>query len=176
MSPAAPLYLAVGRIGRAHGIRGEVCVDVLTEFPERFAPGSTLYVGPERGTTPSPMVVESARPFRDRLLVHLDAAADRDAAQALTGLYLFIPASEAHPLEADSFYAYQLVGLEVVTDAGQPVGRVAHVMETGSADVLEVHGSRGTTLIPMIGDVVAEIDLSAGRITITPLPGLLDEG
>ncbi len=175
MNPPGPAYLAVGRIGRAHGVHGEVSVDVLTEFPERFTPGSTLYVGPERGASPSATVVLSARPFRDRLLVRLDAAADRDAAQALTGQFLFIPASEAHALDPDSYYAHQLVGLEVVTDAGVSVGRVAHIMETGSADVLEVQGARGTTLIPMIGDVVAEIDLAAGRITITPLPGLLDE-
>lgn len=173
--PAAPAFLAVGRIGRAHGVRGEVAVEVLTDFPERFAPGAALYVGPE-GAEPEAVRLEGARPHRGRLLLHFEGVTDRDEASALTGQYVFIPQSEARALGPDSYYPHELIGLEVVTAEGQAVGRVADLLETGSADVLIVRGADDgpETLVPMIGEVIGEVDLDAGRITITPLPGLLD--
>jgi len=173
LSPT-PAYLAVGRIGRAHGVHGEVCVDVLTDFPERFDPGTILYIGPEAAVAPTPATVESARPHKNRLLVRFDAATDRTAAERLTGLFVFIPGAEARVLDPEGYYAYQLIGLEVVTDQGRALGSVAGLLETGSADVLHVHGRDGDVLIPMIADVVRSVDLAAGRVTIIPLPGLLD--
>lgn len=173
--PAPPTHLAVGRIGRAHGIRGEVSVDVLTDFPERFSPGAALYIGSEHDDAPEPSTILSVRPHQDRLLVHFDIAPDRTAAEALTGLFILIPAADAHALDPDSFYIHELIGLAVQTDAGEALGEVAELIETGSADVLVVRGPAGTVLIPMIGDVIQSIDPPAGRIVITPLPGLLPE-
>lgn len=175
MNPSAPAYLAVGRIGRAHGIHGEVAVDVLTEFPDRFDPGVTLYIGPENAPAPVAATVVSARPTHDRLLVRFDLAADRTAAQALTGLFAFIPIAEAHSLDPGSFYTYQLIGMAVVTADGRDIGRVTGLIETGSADVIEVRGPAGSTLVPLIADIVSDIDVAANRITITPLPGLIDD-
>jgi len=165
----------VGRIGRAHGVRGEVRIDVLTDFPERFTPGATLYIGPEQGDAPEPSTILSVRPHQDRLLVCFDAATDRTTAEALTGLFVFIPSAEARPQEPDSFYVYELIGLAVQTDAGRALGSVAELIETGSADVLVIRGPSGDVLVPMIGDVIQSIDVDAGRIVITPLPGLLPE-
>ncbi len=171
-----PDFLAVGRIGRPHGVQGELQVDPLTDFPERFAPGSILYIGPERGQQPVPARVLSSRPHKSRWLLRFEGIEDRDTAMRWTGLYAYVPIDEAHPLDEDSYYSYQLEGLEVVTDAGRELGRVSGVLETGAADVLVVRGPYGgEILLPMIDQVIAEIDLEAGRITVTPLPGLIDE-
>ncbi len=174
MTSAGPTFLVVGRIGRPHGVRGEVEVQVWTDFPERFRPGSRLYVGKPDGSDSRPVAVLAARPHHDRLLVRLDLAADRTAAGALTGLHLLVPATEAMPLEADAYYHHQLVGLAVVLPDGSAVGDVTEVLETGSADVLVVQGPQGEVLLPMIGAVIASVDLAAGRLLITPIPGLLE--
>jgi len=173
LTSPAPAFLAVGRIGRAHGVRGEVSVQVLTDFPERFAKGAALFVGPEAATAPVPVRVESARPHHRRLLVRLDIAPDRTAAEGLTGQYLFIPTAEAADLGPGEFYPHELIGLAVAVAGGEDIGAVVEIMETGSADVLIVDGPRGKALIPMIDDVIDSIDLEDGRMTITPMPGLL---
>jgi 16S rRNA processing protein RimM len=172
--PSLPDFLVVGRIGRAHGIQGEVSVDVLTDFPERFGVGETLYIGPVSGPSPEPVTILSARPHRDRLLLRFDLSEDRDLAQQLTGQFLYIPADEARPLDPDTFYPHQLLGLEVITADGEILGKVRELMETGAADVLIVQGAERTVLLPMIADVISEVDLAGGRIVVTPLPGLLD--
>lgn len=172
---AAPDYLVVGRIGRPHGVQGELQVDPLTDFPERFAPGATLFAGPERGDAPSPVRILSVRSHRDRLIIGFDTADDRDSAQLMTGLHLFIPIGDAGQLDEDTWYEHQLVGLEVITDTGRILGRVSSLMETGAADVLIVRGQGTELLLPMIGDVIADIDPVAGRITVTPLPGLIED-
>ena len=176
MSGAAPQYLVVGRIGRPHGISGEVRVEVLTDFPDRFSPGERLFVGPDGEPDPRPVMVESSRPHQSWLLVRFDVTPDRESAALLTNELLYIPASEARALGPDTYYYHELEGLDVATVDGQDLGRVREVMETGSADVLVVSDGERDRLIPMIGDVIASVDLGQGRITITPIPGLLDEG
>lgn len=177
LTPApAPGYLVVGRIGRTHGVHGEVRVEVLTDFPElRFVPGRRLYVGVPGDAAPRAVKVASVRAHGAALLVAFDGVPDREAAARLTGHLVHIDVAEAHPLEPDAYYEHQLVGLAVVTDGGEAIGRVSAVLDTGSAPVLEVRTPAGrTVLLPMIAAVIATVDLGAGRITITPLPGLLD--
>jgi 16S rRNA processing protein RimM len=168
----------VGRIGRAHGVRGEVRVDPLTDVPEvRFAPGSVLYIGKDDGGEPRRATVVSSRPHRESFLVRFDIAENRELARSLTRAHAFVPLEEVHDPGPDAFYEHQLVGLHVVTVDGQSVGRVTSLIETGAADVLVVRpdeAGEGDKLLPMSGNVIAEIDLDGGRITITPLPGLLD--
>jgi 16S rRNA processing protein RimM len=176
LTPPPPAYLAVGRIGRAHGVGGEVRVEVMTDFPDqRFVPGRRLFVGREGDPTPRAVVVASVRDHRAALLVRFDIAPDRTAAEELTGQYVYIEGAEAAPLAPDAFYQHQLMGLAVVTATGVAVGRVVGLIETGSADVLEVLAESGQMhLVPMIAAVIAAVDLDDARITITPLPGLLD--
>jgi 16S rRNA processing protein RimM len=174
LTPGAPTFLVVGRIGRPHGVRGEVEVDVWTDFPERFRPGNALFLGHPDDPAPPTVRVVSARPHRARLLVQFDVASDRAAAAALTGLNVLIPTAEAMPLEPDSYYHHQLIGLAAFLPDGEPLGRVEEVIETGAADVLVVHGPRGDMLLPMIGEVIASVDLATGRLVVTPIPGLLD--
>ena len=170
-----PDYLAVGRIGRAHGIQGEVQVDVLTDFPEAsFVPGRTLHVGAEGDPAPRPHEVASVRTHRSRLLVSFRGIATRTEAERLTGLFAQIPLAEAQPLPEGEFFAHEVIGLTVVTADGRPLGRVVEVLETGANDVLRVAGAR-EVLVPFIDDVVVEVDPEGGRLVVRALPGLLED-
>lgn len=149
-------------------------MDVLTDFPEAsFVPGRTLYVGAEGDPAPRAHEVATVRAHRARLLVGFAGVATRTDAERLTGLFALIPLSEAQPLPEGEFFAHEVLGLAVVTPDGTPLGRVVEVLETGANDVLRVAGAR-EVLVPFIDDVVAEIDLAAGRLVVRPLPGLLD--
>ena len=165
--------VVVGVIGRAHGVRGEVAVDVRTDEPERrFAPGTVLRTE-DAGRA---FTVTSAHDHSGRLLVRFAELADRTAAEAIRGLVLVtdVPVRE-RPSEAEEYYDRQLVGLEVVTDAGRSVGSVAAVLHLGVQDVLEVATAAGSRLVPFVAALVPEIDLAAGRLTVAETPGLLDE-
>jgi 16S rRNA processing protein RimM len=174
---APPAHLVVGRIGRPHGLRGEVRVEVMTDFPERrFAPGSRLLAGDHDGPGLAVLEVGSVRPHGSVLLVRFQSVASRESAAQLNGLRVWIPLEEAAPLAADAYYEHELVGCAVATADGAPIGRVTGLLETGAADVLYVldEATQRERLVPLIGAVVLDVDLAARRITIDPLPGLLD--
>ena len=149
---------------------------VIADDHAMFRAGLRALLGAEDDPAPRAAVVVSARPHGDRLLVRFDLAADREAAAELTGLLAEVPVSDMAPLEPGSYYPHQLVGLAVRTVAGELVGRVTDVLETGgSAEVLEVRTEGGRVhLVPLIAQVIADVDLDAGQVTITPLPGLLE--
>ena len=165
-----PRYLAVGRITRAHGIRGEVAVLPLTQVGSRFERGSRLLADE---SDERPMVVSSCRPHRDRMLVFFEGVADRDAAEALQGTYLFVPASDAPPLPEGEFWPHELIGCEVVTDGGLTLGRLQEVIRTRANDVWTVRGDDGgEVLVPALRTVVEDVDLVARRIVVREVPGL----
>lgn len=176
-----PEFVVVGRIGRAHGVHGEVRVEPLTDYPElRFARGSNLLIGHQGGGAPRRATVVSSRPHRSVLLVRFDIAEHREAAQALTGSEVLVAIDEVYDPGPDAFYEYELVGLEVFTIGGVRLGVVETLIETGAADVLVIAsvdeaGVSREILVPLIGDVIQEIAIEHSRITIDPLPGLLGE-
>ena len=119
-----------------------------------------------------------ARPHQGQMLVQFAETNDREAAEALRGLWIFIPESEAVTLEADTYYIHDIVGLAVQTEAGQLLGTVEEVLATGANDVYVIKTPGETPreiLLPAIAEVVKEIDLATGVMTVTLLPGLLDE-
>jgi len=156
---------------RPHGVRGELRVEILTDYPERLPSHRILYIGPE----PTPYQVEGVRFHRGAALIKLAGCDDRNAAEELRGQWVQISIEAAVPLEEGEYYHFQVVGVEVVTTEGEPLGRVAEVIETGANDVYVVHGPRGEVLIPAIEDVVRELDLEARRMIVEILPGLLEE-
>lgn len=165
-----PQYLAAGRILRPHGVRGELRVEVLTDYPEHFVALKVLYLGSQRQVHQ----VVSARIHKQHVLLKLQGCDDRDAADALRGSVVYVAISDAIPLEEAEYYEYQLEGLDVVTDEGEPLGELVEVLSVpGANDVFVVHGPQGEILIPAIEDVVLDIDLDAGRMVIRLLPGLL---
>src|SRR5689334_18433889 len=126
--------LVVGRVVKAHGVTGEVVVEVRTDDPDaRFAPGSMLRGRPSRGGPESRFVVEAVRDHGGRLLVRLGGVADRTAAEALRGTVFLVDSEDLPPIEdPDEFYDHQLEGLRVVTTSGAAVGSVAEVLHTGA--------------------------------------------
>jgi 16S rRNA processing protein RimM len=158
----------VGRIAKSHGIGGEVSVRPLSEVASRFEPGSVLRLEDDRTLT-----VERSRPHRDHVLVKFEEVGDRNEADALRGSVLLVDADQAPRIEeADRFWIHQVVGLEVVTEAGRSLGLIREV-EGNPANDLWV--TEGGALIPAVREVVVGVDLAARRVTIRELPGLLEE-
>ena len=171
------MQLVVGRIGRPHGLRGELTVQVHTDEPDsRFAAGSVLTTEPAaRG----PLTVSSARWHSGRLLVSFTGYDDRTSAEDLRGTLLVMDSAEVTPAEdPDEFNDYELIGLDVATVAGEPVGVVADVLHQGQ-DLLVIRPDRPgveDVLVPFVAALVPEVDVKAGRLVIDPPPGLLDLG
>jgi len=165
--------VVVGVVGRAHGIRGDVAVELRTDEPERrFADGARLRVE----GTPRVLTVASSRWHSGRLLVRFDGLDDRTAAEGTRGLVLVtdVPPDEL-PEDEGEYYDRQLVGLEVVTTSGAPVGRVLDVIHPGPQDLLEVSTAAGPRLVPFVEALVPEVDLAAGRLVVAEVPGLLTD-
>lgn len=167
-------YMAVGLITTAHGLRGEVKVELHTDFPDRFAPGIEVYLGEELEKA----TISAARPHQGQVLLQFQGHEDREAADALRGLWVFIPEDEAVELEEDTFFVHDIIGLAVQTADGRLLGTVAEVLFTGANEVYVIatpdEPSR-EILLPAIADVVKEVDLEQGILTVELLPGLLDE-
>ena len=170
-SPEPPVqWVAVGRITRAHGIRGEVKVLPLTDVEDRFTPPSRLFVG-ESGDRP--LTVSASRPDRGRLLVHFEEVPDRTAAEALTGAYLFVPATSSPPLPEGEFWPHQLIGAEVLTDTGRSLGTLREVVHTNANDVWVARDDGGAeSLVPALRDVIVSVDTGARRVVVREVPGL----
>ena len=164
------VYLAIARIVASSGIRGDVKAEILTDFPERFARLTTVFVGGRL----TPYEVQSARVHRRMVYLHLKGCDSVEDAENLRGQLVRIPVSEAVPLPADHYYWYQIFDLEVWTVGGEYLGKVVDILDRPANDVYVVQGDRGEVLIPAIEDVIKEIDLERGRIIIEPLPGLLE--
>jgi 16S rRNA processing protein RimM len=173
------MQLVVGRVGRPHGIRGELTVQVHTDDPElRFAAGSVLATEPaERG----PLTISSSRWHSGRLLVSFAGYADRTRAEDLRGTLLVMDSAEVGPTaDPDEFHDYQLIDLEVVTVTGDRIGVVTDVLHQGQ-NLLVVrptpdHQDRGEILVPFVAALVLQVDVKVGRLVIDPPPGLLDLG
>ncbi|MQA15512.1 MAG: ribosome maturation factor RimM [Pseudonocardiaceae bacterium] len=161
----------VGRIGRPHGLRGEVTVDVRTDSPdERFALGSVLRAGART------LTVSSLRPHSGRLLVTFDGVADRGAAEQLRGILLTVDTASLPPTEdPDEFHDHQLEGLVAVRPDGTRLGTVRDVMHAPAHDLLVLDTAAGEALVPFVRPIVPEVDLSTGRLVVDPPVGLLEE-
>jgi 16S rRNA processing protein RimM len=169
--------LVVGRVVKAHGVTGEVVVEVRTDDPDgRFAPGVSLRGRPGNGGPERRFVVNSLRQHSGRLLVRLDGITDRDAAEALRGT-LFVVDSEDLPAieDPDEYYDHQLEGLRVVTTEGRLVGNVAEVLHTAAGELLSVTSETGSeVLVPFVSAIVTSVSLQDRTIEIDPPEGLLD--
>jgi len=170
--------LVVGRVVRAHGVTGELVVEVRTDDPDtRFAPGTTLRAKPSRGVPERDYVVDSAREHSGRLLVRLDGVADRTAADSMRGTLFLVDSADLPPIEEpDEFYDHQLEGLQVVTTTGTPVGSVAEVLHTAAGELLSVRTEGGEVLVPFVSAIVTAVSLTDQTIEIDPPEGLLELG
>ncbi|UWM51581.1 ribosome maturation factor RimM [Streptomyces carpaticus] len=169
------MELVVARIGRAHGIKGEVTVEVRTDEPEvRLAPGAVLATDPP-GT--GPLTIETGRVHSGRLLLRFSGVADRSAAEALRNTLLIAEVDpQETPEDPEEYYDHQLIDLDVVTRDGTEVGRITEISHLPYQDLLMVaRPGGGEVLIPFVHEIVPEIDLAEQRAVIDPPPGLLEE-
>lgn len=168
-NPSAPQSLAVGRVLRPHGIRGDLLVEASNDFLQSLQPESELILG-EQGATYS---VVSIRPHQGRFLLKLRGCADRDQAEQFRGLEILIPADRIGPLPPGVYYHWQIIGLEVVELEGRSLGAVSEILETGGNDVYVVRSASGAELLlPAISSVILEIDLEKQRIRVAVPEGL----
>lgn len=165
------MRVVVGRIGRAHGIRGEVTVDVRTDEPDRrFAPTSTLIAGDRT------LTVSRTRWHSGRLLAAFAEVPDRTAAEVLRGTVLEADIDpDEEPADEGEYYDRQLVGLSVRSTSGEVLGEIASVMHHGEQDTLVFRSNSGTEiLVPFVAELVPSVDVAAGYVVVADVPGLLD--
>ncbi|MFE4251106.1 ribosome maturation factor RimM [Streptomyces sp. NPDC056910] len=169
------MQLVVARIGRAHGIKGEVTVEVRTDEPElRLGPGAVLATDP---ASTGPLTIETGRVHSGRLLLRFEGVRDRTAAEALRNTLLIAEVDpEELPEDEDEYYDHQLMDLDVVTTDGVEVGRITEISHLPSQDLFIVERPDGSeVLIPFVEEIVTEIDLEEQRAIIDPPPGLIDD-
>jgi 16S rRNA processing protein RimM len=174
------LELTVGRVVKAHGIGGEVVVEIRTDDPAaRFAPGNTLRAKNSRSGAEGNYVVDTVREHGGRLLLRLAGVDDRDSAEALRGSVFVVDSEDLPPIdEPDTYYDHQLEGLRVRTTAGRDVGVVAEVLHTAAGELLAVRRDSGSgkdeVLVPFVSAIVTSVSLDDRLVEIDPPDGLLD--
>ena len=171
MDAANPQYLVIGQVLKPWGYRGDIKVQILTDFPKRLTKLKTVYLG----TDARAIQVERARLHSGFATLKLAGYDTPEAAAKLRGQVVQIPASEAAPLPKGQYFQHQIIGLAVLTTEGEPLGTIKEIIETGANDVYVVQGAGPREiLLPAIADVVQEIDLENHRMIVKLLPGLIE--
>jgi len=167
MKPSELEFVTVGQILAPWGVKGKLKVKVITDFPQRFALSSKIYINRQ------PMTIDSAEWHKGKVIIKLNQIDTIEAAQRLRGQPIEIHHSQLYPLPEGQYYHFQLIGLEVWTTQGELLGNITEILTTESNDNYVVSGAKGEILIPAIEDVVKSIELDSRRITIEPIEGLL---
>ncbi len=162
-----PDYLVIGRVTGAWGTKGELKVQVLTDFAQRFSPGADVFIQGQR------FAIEGSHQQGKSWVIKLSSIDDVEAAAALRGRELEVPRESGFRLPPGQYYWFQIVGLQVYTTQGEHVGEVVQVLPNPANDCYLVRGQRGEVLVPAVEDVVISIDLDNGKLVIEPIPGLL---
>jgi 16S rRNA processing protein RimM len=169
-APSDAGLITVGRIVAPHGLQGEVRVRLETDFPERFAARRAVFL--VRDGRAEPTTITAARPHRAGMLVSIAGVEDATAAGQLRGAAIAVPRASLAPLDEDSFYVFQLIGLRACTTDGEDLGVVGEVMRGPAHDIYVVRGRDGEVLLPAVRQVVRGVDLAAGVITVELPVGL----
>jgi 16S rRNA processing protein RimM len=179
---AQPEFIIVGRVRKAHGIRGEVVVEVITDEPDAvFASGRRVFAGTATGDLSGNRLelhIRSARPFNEGLLVGFAEVPDRNAAETWRGRYLLLPEDELSPPDENEVYVHDLVGMRVELIGGQPVGTVEEIYELPQGLAIDVRRAAPrnteTVMLPYDERTVASVDKTERVIVVTPPEGLLE--
>ncbi len=164
-----PVFLVVGRLRRPHGVKGELILEVFTDFPERLAPGVKVYVGEAHRLH----LLRSRRRHGEHLLVAFEGIDNPEEAGVLRNELVYVRSDEIPPLPAGDYYHHELIGLPVLTESDILLGRVTEILEAGPHDVLVVQKEEGgEILLPVIDAVVLKIDLERREVIVRLLPGL----
>lgn len=165
-----PVFLVVGKLRRPHGVRGEIMLDVSSDFPEHIAPGVAVYVGEIHRQ----LVVASRRNHGAGMLVSFEEFATPEAVGVLRNQYVYVLASDRPALPPGEYYHHQIIGLQVLTEAGIRLGQVTEILETGAHDVCVIAAPGGEEiLLPVNTETLLEIDLPGGVMRVRLIPGIL---
>jgi 16S rRNA processing protein RimM len=169
--PSSSVEITVGKIGRAHGLRGDVFLEVRTDEPElRFVPGACFL------TPRGELVLESGRWHGARFVAKFVQASDRQGAEALRGLELRVDVpADLRPEDPEEFYDHQLRGLAAHLEGGERIGQVRDVLHLPGQDLLVLDVDASEVLVPFVAEIVTSVDLDVGRLEIADRPGLLSE-
>ena len=171
-SPGEPVFLVVGKIRRPHGVKGEMIMEIITDFPERLNPGLEVFLGEQY----LPKKIRSCRLNGETLLLTFDGIDTPESAGELRNKYVYVPAKDSPELEDGEYYHHQILGLDVITDDGKKLGKVSDILITGANEVYIVQGLDGKEiLLPAIEPVVLNINLAEHVLLVHLLPGLLAE-
>ena len=166
--------VCIGRVSKPHGTRGELRIISYSDFPERFKDLQSVLVKTAREL--KEMRVEGARFHNRQVLLKFEGIDSMDEAERIKGALLMVDEKDVFPLPEGHYYHFQLLGLTVVDNERGELGTLAEIIETGANDVYVVNSPRfGEVLIPVIPQVVLDIDLALRRIQVSLLPGLIDE-
>lgn len=169
--PEAPLFLAIGKLRRPHGVHGEIIMEIFTDFPERLQRGKVVYIGDNH----QEISLHSVRPNNTTLLVSFAGYTTPETVGIFRNQIVFVPAVDRPTLPEGEYYHHQIIGLKVITDEGQALGVVNQILETGANDVCVVRPAIGSDiLLPLIDPVVLQINLEKGEMLVHLLPGLID--
>lgn len=173
-APADPEWLIVGKVGKPHGVHGDVLVDIITDFPERLVDGVRFGLGSEDGPSEYHEAFR-VRYHRGRWLLSVTGLRDRDAIESWRGRYLFLPEQSLDELPEGYYYEHHLVGLECVSPDGTSLGVVMGVDPGPAQTRLVVRRDRRDFLVPYVPEIVREVDLDARRLVLDAPAGLLDD-
>ncbi len=160
-----PVYLAVGRIGKAHGVNGEAILYLLTDFPERLKPGKTVYAGEDH----QKHIVQSVRDHHRGLIIKLKHYETLEQIETYKNQYLYVVAESLPALPAGEYYHHELLGMEVFDQQGAYYGRLTDILETGANDVYVVQHEGKEELVPALKENLISIDVKHKRMVIKPL-------
>ena len=152
--------VAVGRIVKSTGLKGQIVVEALTDFPRRFAPSSVVFL------QETPRVIKECRLNKGRWIISLAGVETLEDSEILRGELLTVPESELHSLPEKEYYQFQIVGLEVFNPSGEHLGEVTHVLETPSNDVYVVTKDGKELLVPAVFGFVLEVDVKEKRMVV----------
>lgn len=169
-----PRFLIIGQITRPHGVKGEVRVTVHTDISERFMWLKQVFLSLDAlSNSPQPVEVQKARVQKDTVLLKLQGYDDRDAAENLRNMWLFVAREQAIPLAEGEYFLYQLQGLKVFSHEGLFLGQLTEILELPAHRVYGIHGSYGEILVPDNPELILEVDIQAGKMVIQLLPGMI---
>lgn len=164
-----PVFLAVGKLRRPHALRGEMLMDVLTDFPERLQPGDVVYVGEGH----QPIRIRSRRDHHHAMLIAFEGYDDPESIGVYRNHILYVRTDDRPGLPDGEFYHHQLLGMRIRSDEGKLLGTLSQILVTGANDVYIVRADTGPDiLIPAIDQVVLDVNLDQGEILVHLLPGL----
>ena len=165
-----PEYLVVGFLRRPHGVKGEMLMDVHTDFPERLKTGMTVYLGDQY----QPITIASLRGHAKGLLIRFRSIKTPEDAGLYRNTWMYVPTADRPPLPEGEYYHHQLIGLNVVTDENRELGTLVDIIETGANDVYLIRGADGKeTLLPAIPPVILDINLADRQMCVHLLDGLI---